>query len=320
MKKSIFILALFAMTMIAAPAYAVECKEGAGGISLSPASEDFSFEAGDVHESTIKIKNMNASDTSNLKVYAAPYSVDENSTKDFTTNKPRTQISRWIEFEGPDGEYAQEAIFEVGPCDERTVNYRVVVPDSIPDGGQYAVIFVENAGSGSDAGIKTVSRAGMLVYGRASGGETIEQAEILDIRVGTSDEAKDKDGQPLGKTVVSVGGEVKNTGNVDIAVTGDFKVTNVFGQELYHNTAYTSVLPDATMKITDDWADTSMIGLFMVTYSLSAPGVETREVTQLVFICPLPVLIVMVLFLIVVIVGIVSIRKKRRERKARYGF
>ena len=320
MKKLVFVLAVFADSILATPALAVECKEGAGGISLSPASEDFNFDAGDVHEGTIKIKNMNASAATNLKVYAAPYSVNEDSNKDFTTNKARTQISRWIEFMGPDGGYASEAVFEVGACEERTVNYRVVVPNSIPDGGQYAVIFVENVGSEDGGGIKTVSRAGMLVYGRANGGETIEQAEIHDLKVGTSEDATDNEGHAIKKTIVMVEAEVKNTGNVDVAAIGDFKVENVFGGELYHHTAYTSVLPDGTTKVSDTWNDTPIIGLLKVTYSLSVPGGGEQTATRIILVCPMWAGIIAAVLLIIVAMGVLSILKKRRERKAKYGF
>lgn len=321
MKKILTAMA-FAVVVAAfstGPVFASECKEGVGGISLSPASEDFNFSGGDIHEGTLKIKNMSANSAASLKVYAAPYSINENSNKDFTTDKPRTQISRWIEFEGPDG-YAPEAVFEMEACSEREVKYRVVVPESIPDGGQYAVIFVENAGGENNSGIKTVSRAGMLVYGRAQGGETIETGEILNTKIETVGDATDSDGNPVKKTVIRVGAEVKNTGNVDIATTGDFKVENLFGAELYHHTAYDSILPDATMNVSDTWDNTPMIGLFRVTYSMSIPGAEDVVISQLVFVCPLPVLIVILLFVIVMIVGLVSIIKKRRIRKAKYGF
>ncbi len=321
MKKILLVVSLVAVMAFlkTAPAYAVECKEGVGGISLSPASEDFNFDGGDIHEGTLKIKNMSASAPASLRVYAAPYSVDENKNKDFTTEKARTQISRWIEFAGADG-YAAEATFELAACTEQTVNYRVVVPESVPDGGQYAVIFVENNGNSDGGGIRTVSRAGMLVYGRANGGETIEKAEFGELKIGTSEDAKDSDGNPIKKTVIMAGAEVKNTGNVDVAVIGDLKVENIFGGELYHHTAYDSALPDSAIDVTNVWADTPMIGLFKVTYSLSSPGAETITATQVVFICPTWAGAVLAVLLIIVAMGILSLVDKRRKRKAKYDF
>ena len=320
--KKVLVAAVLAAVMSVfgvASASAMECKEGVGGISLSPASEDFTFSAGDVHDGTIKIKNMSADSSASIKVYTAPYSVNEDSSKDFTTDKQRTQISRWIEFAGQDG-YVKEAIFEVAACSEQVINYHVVVPDSIPDGGQYAVIFAEGSGGKGGAGIKTVSRAGMLVYGRAEGGETIEKAELLDLKIETSDDATDAEGNKINKTVIKVGANVKNTGNVDIAAIGDFKVENLFGAELYHHTAYDSILPDATTPVTDVWNDTPMIGLFKVTYSLSAPGAEETTITRFIFVCPWPILIVVLILLAIMIIGLISILKKRRIRKAKYGF
>ena len=321
MKKLIFAVVLFAAMIFLNPtsAMALECREGSGGVSLSPTSDDFSFSAGDVHEGSIKIKNINSSAPASFKVYAAPYSIDENNEKDFTTEKARTQISRWIEFDGPDG-YTNEAVFEVAACSELEVSYRVVVPGSIPDGGQYAVVFVEGMGGEGGSGIRAISRAGMLLYGRASGGETIENAEISDLKIETSDNATDKDGQPINKTIIKASAVVNNTGNVDVAVTSDLKIENIFGSELYHHANYDSALPDGSTKVSEVWSETPLIGLFKVTYTVSAPGGGEQTVTRIILLCPIWAGLIAAVMLIIVIIGIMSMIDKRRKRKAKYGF
>ncbi|MBR6965041.1 hypothetical protein IKH83_01870 [Candidatus Saccharibacteria bacterium] len=313
--KKIFAAVAFAMLVTvfgAVSVSALDCKTGAGGVSIAPVSEDFSFHSGDVHEGKVKVKNISSENDAKYRVYTAPYSAgSSDNEKDFSTATDHTQISNWIEFEGEDG-YLTEIIVSVPACTEKEVSYRVNVPSSVPAGSQHAVIFVETYKDEPSSGISSVSRAGMIVSGSALDGETIEQAEVVDLVV--------ENGTLDNKTGIYAQSIVKNTGNIDIATTNELKIENIFGQELWHDSNSIAVLPDSSHKNTIMWEDVPMLGLFKVIYTVHATGVESQTITRFVFVCPLPLLIVVLVLVVIVIIGIITTIKKRRIRKMRYGF
>ena len=291
---------------------ALDCKTGVGGVSVAPVSEDFSFHSGDVHESKIKVKNVSSENDAKYRIYATPYSASGNDNeKDFATANDHTQISNWIEFAGEEG-YSTEVIVSLSACSEKEVEYRVNVPDSVPAGSQHAVIFVETYNDGPSSGISSVSRAGLIVSGSALDGETIERAEVADLII--------ENGTLNDKTGIYAQSTVKNTGNIDVAATNELRIENIFGQELWHDISSVAVLPDSSHKNTIMWEEVPMLGLFKVTYTVHANGVETQTITRFIFVCPLPILIAVLVLAAIVVVGIIVTIKKRRIRKMRYGF
>ena len=80
------------------------------------------------------------------RVYASPYVVKgENYDLDFSeeASTSYTQISRWITILGEDGSYAKEAEFAIEPGETQTIHYRIDVPEDVPGGAQYAVIWAQ---------------------------------------------------------------------------------------------------------------------------------------------------------------------------------
>lgn len=312
-------VAVLTAAAVSFPAFADTCTEGNTGLSISPVTKVLNIEGGKSYDTDVfTVKNISSEEAS-FRVYAAPYSAsDENYNMSFSNETKYTQISRWISFKDKAGNYVNEATFTVPGCTEETISYKIDTPYSIPNGGQYAVIFAEGINNSNGGGIKAVSRVGLVIYGRATG-ETINTAEIsgLTILKNADESLNSKDGKKITNAVIHASAVVKNTGNVDINTRTTVTVKNIFGGELYKNTANTSVLPDSTRKIVDVWEETPYFGLFWVSYSVNAAN-ASEEITQLVLMLPLPILVVILVLVAVVVFWIIVMVKKRRERKSRY--
>ena len=285
-------------------------ESGAGaGVLVNPISKNLTIEGGNSRiDDSFTVQNQANKETV-FKIYAAPYSDDENK-KDFESETTYTQISRWIKFLDASGGVVDTLEIRVAPCAKREVNFRVLVPESIPDGGQYAVIFTESENSGGDAVISSSSRVGMLVYARVSGGETIRDLEITDSYI-----EKDLSGD---QTVINAGAKAANKGNIDVDVMTKLTVRNLFGHEVYQKTNAVSLLPGSSNReISDTWENVPYLGLFVVDYTIET-GDETIAISKMILILPLPVMIVIILALIVVIIGVVSFVKRRLKRRTNW--
>ena len=292
----------------------------ATSISISPVSKILQLQPSVVYEDSFKVTNNGSSDMP-FEVYASPYSYtcSEESGEyqlGFSQENSYTQMTRWITFKGPDGAYTTSPKFNAGPGESVVVEYRITTPDSIPAGGQYAVLFAHTLSSTTNSGgIKTEASPGLVVYGR-SNGETITSAEITSTEIHRS--LTDTDGNT--KNIINAVGKVKNTGNVDFTAGGNLKVEGVFGQVYYEtpsSTARISIIPDAELAVSDKWEETPYFGLFKATWTVSAAG-ESETISQIILILPAPIIVVMVLLLTAIILWIIIMVRKRRERRSRF--
>lgn len=308
MKKFLMglILAFFAGIFGAKAALSEECGTGAGAL-VSPISKNLTIEGGGVRlEDTFSIQNQSNTESA-FKIYAAPYSEGE-TEKDFESDTNYTQISRWIKFVDASGGLVDTLEIKLAPCAKRDITFRVLVPDSIPDGGQYAVVFTESENPGGNSVITSSSRVGMLIYAHVSGGETVRDTETTDAYLGK--------GVKNDHTVINAGAKVANKGNIDIDARGTLVVKTIFGREVYNKTTGASLLPgSAARKIENVWEDAPFIGLFKAEYTVIVDGVTEVVLSRLILILPLPIMVLMIFALVVVVAGIVAFIKKRRSRK-----
>lgn len=297
-----------------------ELMKAATSISISPVSKILQLQPNTVYEDSFKVTN-NGSDDMPFEVYASPYSYTYSEETDeyqlgFSKENNYTQITRWVTFKGPDGAYTASPKFVANPGESVVVDYRITTPESIPAGGQYAVLFAHTLSSTTTSGgIKTEASPGLVVYGRAAG-ETITKAEITSIDLRKS--MTDTDGNT--KNIINASGKVKNSGNVDFTASGKLKVEGVFGRTYYEtpsNEARVSVIPDTELAVADEWDDTPYFGLFKATWTVTAAG-ESETITQMVLILPAPIIVLMILLLTIVIVWIIIVVRKRKERRSRF--
>ena len=257
---------------------------------------------------TFSVDNV-GSETFRYKLYAAPYSVtDETYEINFTQDTPRTQISRWISFKREDDSFGDTASFEIKPGEKQTVTYQIAVPDNIPEGGQYATIFAEPDIDASDAnlsGIKTVSRVGLVIYGHTEG-DTDDSAEITYFKLTNF----------LTEGNIATGALIKNNGNTDFSAEATLTVKKFFGSVVYEKTRNYDVFPDTSRRISMEWDDTPVFGIFHVTSSINALDQNYTE-TKLVLIVPIFMIIIAIILLTIMVIWLIILIKKRRSQKAK---
>ncbi len=331
MKSYISKFAVFAFSLVIGTLFCtnlgVSAEEGdnsiATSITISPVSKIMQLAPNSTYEDSFKVSN-NADSELNFEVYASPYSYnysEQTNTYQLGFNKENTytQITRWISFLDESGNYVETTKFTAQPNSSMEVKYRVVTPESIPAGGQYAVLFAHTLSNTSptSSGIMTEASPGLVIYGRSTG-ETIIEGEISDLQL---HQTKMIDGEE--KNIINGSAKVKNTGNVDFMAHGTLKVTGIFGNTYYETPnnstrAKVSIIPDAELEVTDSWDDTPFFGLFNVEWTVGAGNEEPQTISQQILILPPIIIVVMILLLTIIIVWIIMLIRRRRERKSRF--
>lgn len=324
----LFILALvFAALPFTASVYAEDeapaesSEEGGTSISISPVSNIVSIEGNKTYDYSFKVTNGGNSEMK-FEVYAAPYSYtvseeDGEYKLGFSRENNYTQITRWITFAGADDNYSEKPVFTAGPKETVEVKYRITTPESIPAGGQYAVLFAHTLSTSemSGSGIKTEASPGLVVYARASG-ETIKTSEISNLKIEKTITNKKKETF----NHVNASAKVKNTGNVDLTAVGTMTVQGIFGRSYYETpagTAAISVIPETELTLSDEWKETPYFGLFNVTWKVVTAG-NTETITAVILILPAPIIVMFLILLTFVTIGVIIRVKKRSARRTRY--
>jgi hypothetical protein len=292
-------------------------------ISISPISEIVQLSSDTPYESTFTVTN-DGDDSVNFEVFVAPYSYihsdeDNTYTLGFTNENNYTQITRWTRIKDSNGNYVKNPHFTIGGHEKMEISYRITAPENMPAGGQYAVIFVHStADEWGDGGIKTETSPGLVIYGRANG-ETVISGEISDLNLNQTITKEAENGKSTTYGHINASAKVKNTGNIDFNATATLKVESVFGGGYYQtpeNKARTSVIPESELVLSDEWENTPAFGLYKATWTVVAAG-ETQAIEQMVFINPVPFIIISIILLTIIIVWITIMLRKRKERRAR---
>lgn len=293
----------------------------ATSISISPVSKILQLKSSSTYEDVFTISNNGPSEMK-FEVYAAPYAYTYSETDDtyqlgFSKENTYTQLTRWITFRQTDGTYAEKTTFTAAPNSDVEVAYKISTPESIPAGGQYAVLFAHTlSGESTSSGIKTEASPGLVVYGRAEG-ETISSGEISNSVISNSMTVENSE-----KTIINGTSKVKNTGNVDFMASGTLKVTGIFGQVYYETPgnstrARVSIIPEVELPVSDRWDETPFFGIFNVEWTVRGGG-ATETISKLVVIMPPVILITIFLLLTIIIVWIIIMVRKRKERRSKF--
>lgn len=306
-----------------------EAATSTTGIGISPVKNIInSVTANSEYEYTLNVTN-NGTDDLTFEVYAAPYTYTHDEETDeynlgFTNETTYNQIVRWITFEADSGDWLEKATYTIAPNETKSVEYKITTPDSIPDGGQYAVIFAHtlSTASSNTSGVRTEASPGMILYARGDG-ETIQKPVFSDLKIEKSITTTNDNGVSDTKNHINASAKVYNDGNTDFSATGKLKVQSVFGFDMYETNneekslSRTSVIPDAEMSVSDEWENTPFMGLFKVTWTVTAAG-ETQSIEDMVFILPASVIIIFIILLTIIVIWIIFVIRKRKERKSRY--
>ena len=254
-------------------------------------------------DKSFTIKNS-GSESMKIRIYSAPYTFRaEDETLDFETQTSYTQISRWITFAEGEGDYSSELTLDLNGQEEKSIKYRVDVPDNAASGGQYACLFAEVVPEEiEETGVVTISRAGLTVYGTVPG-ETHRSMKIKDMGV-----------SPLvlgGK--IGVYSNIENTGNIDFQTSIQMIVQSLFGKELYNDTVVSTILPESERRTYAEWGETPGFGLYRLHYTISALGTET-DASQLILVMPTLVLVAGIVLITAAGILIVIYLKARKNK------
>lgn len=330
------VLVLFSAIAPMGLAYAEKDEEAENNplgtsISISPVSKVLQLSPDSTYEDIFSITN-DGSENIRFEVYAAPYSYiysEENDTYTlgFSQENNYTQITRWISVKDKNGNYTSRPTFVAKPGETVEVTYRIATPSSIPDGGQYAVLFAHTLSDSSNvSGIKTEASPGMVIYGR-SDGESIISSGISDMKINrniTRDAEIEENGQTITKEMtlnnINASAKVKNTGNLDFNARGVLKVEGVLGGTYYEtpeNESRISIIPEAELTISDEWEETPSFGLYKVTWTVTA-GDQTETSEMILCLVPPSIIIISIILLTIVIAWIIMVARKRKERRSRF--
>ena len=299
-------------------------------ISIAPVSKVLQLSANSTYDDVLSVTN-DGNEQIKFEVYAAPYSYVYSEESDsyalgFNKENNYTQISRWISIQDKNGNYVEKPTFTANPGETVEVPYRVTTPESIPGGGQYAVLFAHTLSNASDAsGIRTEASPGMVIYGR-SDGETIISSEFSEMQINqtiTKETDTEENGQNTRKNVtfnhINARAKVKNTGNLDFNARGVLKVEGIFGGSYYEtpeNKSRISVIPESELVLSDEWEETPSFGLYKATWTVTA-GDNTETIEMVVCLIPPFVIIISIILLTIIILWIIIMVRKRKERRSR---
>ncbi|MBR3257261.1 hypothetical protein IKG02_03175 [Candidatus Saccharibacteria bacterium] len=280
-------------------------------MKISPVATQVYIEEGNKQNYQFTVENAGDEDFS-FKLYTAPYSVtNEDYDADFSQETNYNQIMRWITFQDDSGSFVTNPVFKVKAGEKRTIIYRVSVPDSIPEGGQYCTIFAESVkedgeeSKGASIGIESHSRVSLIVLGHGDG-TTENVAEITDFGLTGFFTTKD----------IEAHVKVKNNGNTDFIAIYSLAVNSIFGTPLYSMSDNFVVLPQTERKYTTNWAETPLFGIYKANFSVTAMD-QKQEVSRFILIMPAFMIVILLLLLTSIIVWSIMIFRKRKERSSR---
>ncbi len=238
---------LFASVITGSSANAV----GAESITLSPTTQRYSFDAGDVITDEIII--VNDGDTAyDVLIYAEPYGIND-TTDDPTyagTTNANADLYEWVQI--PKTRWHIEA--------GKTVNIPYVIRSSATaaPGGHYGVIFAEIQPEDGDTGVSVArkKRVGTVVYAKVAG-NIIESGSVTSMTLDNY--------QTQAPLVASA--DVKNAGNVDFLAKVTMTIRDVFGNVKHKGVIERNVLPGITLTMDAAWDKPTWIGLYKVQVS-----------------------------------------------------
>jgi hypothetical protein len=239
-----------------------------------------------------------------------PYSVKDAKYEDISYDNQTnyTQISRWITF--PQIEYKLKAGEAVD------VPFVVTVPEDVPAGGQYAVIFASTTGSQkvSDGRmINAIYQPGMLVLGHVNG-ETREEGKVQSMEIKSFQPPKRVAGvneHPVTGTAI-----VKNSGNTDFTVSSSMTINSIFTDKEVAKvkTQEFVVFPETERQLSLSWKDSPQVGIYKIRQTLTVLG-KKHQITKIVLVISPTVVVIAAIILVLLAVGL-RVFFRRRSGKS----
>lgn len=268
-------------------------------LQISPVRLDLDLEPGTTSTGTFEVQNTG------LKAYdfvlgVDPYSVtDENYSIDSETRTTYTDIVDWITFSQNEG--------HVEPNQNQEITVTVTVPDDVPAGGQYAMIYAEMVRDDEleSTGVAVNHRVALLVFSEVEG-NTRREGQVLETKIPTI----------LFNPPITATSLVENTGNVHATAYYTLQVFPLFGdEEVYtneENPATLTILPETQRFNSISWDGAPQLGIFRVRETVTILD-DTQTIEKIVFLCPIWFLFLILLIIFFVIFWLVSRARSRKS-------
>ncbi len=290
---SYFVLAATVASLcVVLPAHAVSPSNQLSEMTVSPTSQRFELKPGEHETRSFNVLNSAGDSPIDVTISVEPYQVKNAQYEpEFTKQTERTQISRWVTFD--------KTRYRIEPGQRAEISYTVNVPQDIPAGGQYAVIFAEtDAAPQQVSGVSAKKRAGMLLYARAAG-NTREDSEAT-LKLPGLFQSNDVDVKTL----------VRNTGNVDFEAKLSYDIKDLFGKTVYSQEKPAMVIPDSEREIVDSWTKRPLFGIFQLHARIVHTGDTTAASTWIIYLSPIMWVILAIITILLVIWVVLGIRRK----------
>ncbi|MBQ7802752.1 hypothetical protein IJ380_02745 [Candidatus Saccharibacteria bacterium] len=311
LRKTLIVFAILGIAVLSNLGFSRPTEATGAVMKISPVANGIYIEKGQTQNYQFTLENTGASDFK-FKLYTAPYNViNEDYDVDFSNETNYNQITRWITFQDDSGSFVANPTYSLKAGEKKTIIYRVKVPDDIPEGGQYCIIFAESINEADTSegavsvGLGSVSRVSLIILGHGEG-ETKDIAEITDFSLTGMFTAHNIDATA----------KVKNSGNTDFLAVYSLAVNSLFGTPLYSSSDNFVVLPQTERRFSTSWAEAPLFGIFKVRFSVSAID-QTREESHAILILPAFVMVILLLLLTSIIIWTIILLRKRKERSSR---
>lgn len=278
-------------------------------MSLNPSELELDLEAGKTYEYSVDVTNAGRLPFDVITSVSPYYAGGDNYEPDFENMTSYTKLYSWITLE--------QDSYHLEPGETAQVGFTVKVPTDVVGGGQYAAIMLlGDSGIEEEGAVKVQGQLAAILYGHVDGVEQIVSGELVNNSLPAF----------MFNDQISVSQTVKNTGNVDFRVKQIMTITDYFsnrpvvtadtinseGQLIGSNSA--TVLPGTTRTGILTWTDAPKLGLFEVKQEVSFLD-QDYVFTQVVFLCPLWLLIIVLVIVIAVILRIIyKIRQSHSRR------
>ena len=268
-------------------------------LQISPTVARLSLNPGETHTGSFQVINSGLSEF-DYTIYIKPYQVNsENYDPNFELDVPRTQITRWIDLASTSGTLASMEIQEI--------EFSINVPQDVPAGGQYAVIFVETGEKlpPDSSSIAIRQRLGYLIFSSIAG-TTQEGGQLLEASIPRF----------WTKPPIQSSSLIENSGNTDFVVNYHLQIDTLSGQEKASISREYTLLPETKRLVNLDWADAPIFGIYQATQTEEFLG-QTFTQSATVFIAHPVIIAVTTTTLVILIITITVIRLVNRRRRER---
>jgi hypothetical protein len=289
------------------PAHATEATPAipAVWLQVSPTGRSISLKPGDTYDGEFTVSNI-GSEPFDFHVYASPFSVvGESYEHDYLSEKNYNQIARWVTFDTTDYSLAVGA--------SQTIPYHISVPADVLGGSQHAILFAESKASDASSsdpsatggGVKAISRVGTRLSASIAG-ETSQGVQITEYSFPSLYVAFDGPN-------ISATSKIKNTGTTDLDAQYQYEIKPFFGDTpLFGDVETVLIYPDSEFRHAFNWTETPLLGLFSVTYSVTARDISMSE-SRVILVIPAWLVIIFILLLTSLVILIILKVKKRRH-------